>query len=371
VPEPLTDDQVRLLRLRANRLLEPSPRASAADVVNAAVGIQAQDQAAAALGIRARSAGLTAADVAQERNEERAIVRTWAMRGTLHWLAARDVRWLITLFGEDFIRKNRHRREQLGLDDDVCECAVRALRDVLADRGPLTRDEITEALAVRDIKLEGQARPHLLYVAAFQGAICCGPDRGVQPTYVLLDDWLRQQGPSPSRDEALAELARRYLGAYAPAAPADFAAWSGLAMPDARAAWQQVANEVVEVSTSRGAMSLLKEHAGRIDEKPEHHSTVRLLGAFDTYPFGYRDRHLITPPEHARRVNAGGGMVRPILIVEGLAVGTWRTKRQRNRLDVTIDSFQKLGTDLVRAIEAEAADIGRFLEIETLLSVRR
>ncbi len=192
----LTDDEVLLVRLSAQRLLQSAP-VRPRDVVRAVVGVQAQDQTAAALQLRARSAGLTLAEVARARNEERTVVRTWAIRGTLHWLAVEDVRWLLELLGEDAIRRNRRRREQLGLDDQTCIEAVRLLREDLAARGPLTRDEIVSELADRGVRLEGQARPHLLYVAAFQGVICGGPDRGSQETYVLIDDWVPRSKALP------------------------------------------------------------------------------------------------------------------------------------------------------------------------------
>lgn len=234
----LSRDQTRLLRLHAQRLLLPSSdKVASAEVVREMCGIQAQEMQAAALAIRARSIGLVAADVEQARVQERSIVRTWAMRGTLHVLAGDDLNWLMPLVGPVFVAANRRRRMELGLDEDTCVRGIHIIRDVLAKQGPLARAEIVEQLAVHGLQIEGQARPHLLARAALEGIICFGPDREREPTYVLLSDWLdsRGRGPVLSEDEAYRELTIRYLSAYGPATSQDQAAWSGL--PITKYAW--------------------------------------------------------------------------------------------------------------------------------------
>src|SRR5207248_3232015 len=145
-------------------------------------GIQAQDANAAALAVRVRSTGLVAADVEHARVQERTIIRSWGMRGTLHLLATEDIGWLLPLLGPIFIAGDRRRREELGLDEDTCTRGMRIIRDVLATHGPLTRAEIVEQLATHGLRLEGQTRPHLLSRAALEGVICLGPDRGSEPT---------------------------------------------------------------------------------------------------------------------------------------------------------------------------------------------
>ena len=152
------------------------------------------------------------------------------MRGTLHMVAAEDAGWLVALLGPGFAAGNRRRRLQLGLDDRLCERAMEALPAVLAG-GPLSRGELVQALAAKGVRVDpgGQAPAHLVGYAAMRGLICRGPDLdGDEASYVLLEEWAgpgRALGP----DEALAELARRYLAGHGPAAPEDLAAWSGLA----------------------------------------------------------------------------------------------------------------------------------------------
>ncbi|MGH2493935.1 MAG: winged helix DNA-binding domain-containing protein [Ktedonobacteraceae bacterium] len=364
----LSDDQVRYLRLRAQRLI-PQPANDVTNVVHAVkelCGIQAQDARAATLAVRVRSAGLVADDVEQARVQERSIIRTWGLRGTLHLLATEDFGWLLSLLGPVFVAGDQRRRAELGLDEDTCVKGISALRDILANQGLLTRAEIVEQLAIQTgMRLEGQAAPHLLFRAALEGIICLGPDRGTKPTYVLIDDWIEGGARTLafSRDKAYTELARRYLAAYGPAEPDDLAAWSGLPMSEVRAAWKSIANELIDVEIAGRPAWMLKEHLTWLDEFPAPAPVVRLLPAFDTYLLGYRNRNLVVASPYAKRINAGGGMIQPTLIVDGQAKGTWKLKRQKSSLDVVLELFEELAPEIQPALEVEIRDIARFLGV--------
>jgi hypothetical protein len=347
--------------MRAQRLALQAvdPAGDVARVVRECGGMQAQDASAAALAVRARSLGLTAADVDRARVEERTIVRTWAMRGTLHLVATADLDWLLALFGPVFIRAGQRRRAALGLDDTTCARGVAALRDTLAAEGPLTRAALVERLAPHGIRLAGQAAPHLLAHAALQGIVCYGPDEGREPTYVLLDDWLPRH-EAVAREAALGELARRYLAAYGPAGPTDLAAWTGLPQADVRAAWQQIADELIAVTVAGRPAALLKTRAAGPDD-PLPGPGVRLLPGFDTYLLGYQSRDLVLARPHARRIHPGGGIIHPALLVDGRVLGTWRARRRRTGLTVEVTPFADLPSSVRPALAAEAADIARFL----------
>jgi Winged helix DNA-binding domain len=362
--------QVRWLRLRAQRL-SPRPQQPAvtvAHVVRHLGAVQAQDPAAAPLAIRARSTGLVAADVQRARERERSVVRTWAMRSTLHLLAAEDVGWLLALLGPLFVRTSQRRREALGLDEETCARAIRALREILGRRGPLTRAEIVEQLALRRIRLEGQARPHLIARAALEGVVCLGPDRGAEPTYVLLEDWARPGRPLPPK-EALAELARRYLAAHGPAGLEDFAAWTGLPRADARTGLEAIASELLEVEVDGRPAWLPASRAPWFEEPPPPDPLVRLLPAFDPFLLGYRDRGFIVPAEHSRQIHPGGGVIRPALLLNGSVIGTWRSQPQRGGRLVEVSPFVPLAAEVRAGLAGEAADVGRFLGTPAILRV--
>jgi hypothetical protein len=364
----LTVDDLLRLRLQAQLLI--MRQSNVAQIVRAVCGIQAQEMEAAELSIRARSIGLTRTDVERARVQERSIVRTWGPRGTFHLLATEDLPWLLSLFGPVFIAANQRRRAELGLDEDTCQFGIRLICDALASKGPLTRAELVEYLEKHDLHIEGQARPHLLQRAALEGLICLGPDRGKEPTYVLLNDWVDRwsQISIPSHAEAMAQLTLRYLNAYGPATPEDMAAWAGLPLKWIRPAWNAIANQLQEIQVdARSIWQLKTQH---MDQTALPGLGVHLLPRYDTYLLGYHKRDLIIPPQYARRVNAGGGIVHPTILLNGRVIATWHTtKKNKSRLNIAIKPFEPpLPPVTLPGLEAEINDMARFLSIDAVIS---
>ena len=366
----LSDDQIRWLRMRAQRLIPQSidTASTPAQLVRELGGIQAQDILAAKLALRPRGSRLTIADVERALTEERSFVRTWGPRGTLHLLATKDLGWLLPLMGPVSVAATRRRRAELRLDEERCTRGITALRELLAGQGPLIKTEIVEQLESRGIHTEGQATIHLLMRAALEGVLCLGPERGAKATYVLLGDWVKL-GPSLMLEEAYAKLAYRYLEAYGPATPEDMATWSGLPMSPIRAAWRAIANQLLEVQTANKPAWMLKAHAARLDEVPTFSSTTHLLPAFDIYLLGYKKRELILPPHYAKHINAGGGMLKPVLLAEGRVLGTWKNARKKNHVEVIVEPFEQLTPQIHAELEADAASLGRFLGIQATVNI--
>jgi Winged helix DNA-binding domain len=288
-------------------------------------------------------------------------VRTWLLRGTLHIAAAEDVGWLLGLLGPRFAAADRGRRLQLGLDEATCAKAIRAIRAVLEASGPLTREDLVEHLGRRGVSLDpkGQDRAHLIALAALEGVICLGPGgSGGRPTYVLLEDWIGPAGPL-SPDAARAQLATRYLAAYGPAGPADLAVWAGIPVREAMNAMRLVSSNLVEVNISGTRAWML---AGAREDQPEPRpASTRLLPAFDTYLLGYRSRRLAMEPQAEARVQRGGGWLHPTVAVDGWVVATWKHRLTKGRVEVSVEPFQAIDRDTRAGIDAEIADIGRFL----------
>jgi hypothetical protein len=352
----LSDRRLRLLR-QTNQWLHRPGRASALDVVRTLMGVQAQDRAAAALALRARSEGLTAARVARALEEDRSIFRTWAMRGTLHLIATEDFGWIVPLTAERSLRGAHRRLAQLGVTGDQPEKGVRRIERMLASQGPLTRTGIAQRLRRSGIRTEGQAGIHLIRLAALEGLVCYGFDKDGDPTFALVRDWLGVGVPPRwNREEALGEMASRYLASHAPARPDDFATWSGLAAPDVRLAWERISARLVEVRSRGGSLWMLRSS---MDEPPD--GVIRLVPAFDPFLLGWKGRHLTLPERHEREVFPGGGLLRPTVLLDGRAVGTWALARRRDPPVVTVRPFARLGPAARDALEDEVGDIGRFL----------
>jgi hypothetical protein len=277
--------------------------------------------------------------------------------------------WMLSLFGPVFSKAGRRRRLELGLDDKMSEKAAAAIDEILAASGPLTRAELAEQLDVRGIPTEGQAIVHAVAYAAWHGIVCFGPDRNGKPTYAHLDDWVKRP-PALPKDAALTELARRYLDAYGPATPADLASWSGLPMPQVKAAWSSIADELLEVEVDGRSAWMLQSRADWLEEKPPSEPIVRLLPAYDTYLLGYESRDLILAPEFARRVHPGGGLIRPTLVVDGRILGTWKLNKRRDHQKVFVEPFETLTSPVQASLEAEAKELSRFLNYETRISLK-
>jgi hypothetical protein len=284
------------------------------------------------------------------------------MRGTLHLLAAEDLEWLLPVVVPPVLDSAGAGLARLGVAS-LAPRAVRIIERALASAGPLTRAELTERLARGGIEARGQAPFHLIRLACLKGVACAGPDRGKQPTFVLLRDWV-SPGEALDREEGAAELARRYLAAYGPADPADLAAWAGLPLTVARDAFRRIQGELAPMGRG-GGRPLMSLRAAR--PRPARADLVRLLPRFDTYLLGYRSREFAVPRRFAKEVHPGGGIIHPTMVRAGEVVGTWRLDRGRRAVRVASHPFHLLTRQMWRALEREAADVGRFLGLEAAI----
>jgi len=341
----MTAGALRRRRCAAQLLAGPSARAPQAAVAHL-LAVQAQDLRAARLALRARGAAARAADVDAALSDERSLVVTWLLRSTLHLVAAEDLAWLHALSAPVGAASSRRRLGQLGVSEAAAERAVATIERRLADEGPLTRPQLAERLAAAGLPAEGQAVPHLLGLAARRGSIVLGPAGG--QAFVLVRDWLGEPARAADRGVALAELARRYLRGHGPATAADLAAWSGLALGDARAGLAAIARELA--ATGAGLVDL----AGR--DAPPERLPPRLLPAFDPYLLGWRDRTFAVDPAHARRVHPGGGILRATAVANGRAVATWTAPGGV----VALAPFAPLPPTVAAALDREAASVAAF-----------
>lgn len=371
MPFQLSIDQVLRLRVRAQRLFDPpEARLQPAALARAVCGIQAQDLPAAVLAFRPRSGADSADEVDQARQEGR-LVRTWGMRGTLHLLAAEDALWLVPFLGPIYIPNHRWRLDQLGWDPERLAAGLRLLEDALGSRGSLTRREIIRLLRDQGLPSQGQAPIHLIYHAAFAGILIQGPDQGKEACFVHFKNWAGQMKPLPP-DQGLARLASRYMEGYGPVGVRDFANWSGLKVSAAREAWKRIAGlvEPVEIPELPGEeMVILKTQLHWLEEAPDP-TAVRLLPRFDNYLLGYADRRLIVEPAFADRLTPGGGIISPVVLAaDGRVIASVKAEIHRAGLAVTIFPFKPLDPAFLPALEAEAADLGRYIGVTVRLVV--
>jgi hypothetical protein len=366
----LSVGQLRLLRAAGQRLHDTSRPADMTGVVRTTVGLNAQRTLAMMLSLRARMPGVDRADVDETINESRTLVRTWAMRGTLHLVDARDIRWLVAGIGPISIAKTRRRRLEMGLDDDLLTRALKEMKAVMGKAGPMTRWELMDALALRGIVMEkkSQAPIHLIMCAALLGLVCLGPERdNTEPTYVLLDKWVTRAKGKPRRD-AFNRLAVRYLQGYGPATLSDFSAWSGIPVTQSRDAWEYLTDkeELSEVRVGGKSLWISTGAAEPPAARAARRPLVRLLPAFDSYVLAYSDRELLMPKEMFKHVYHGGQTL-PTILVDGAIVGVWRYTRKGKRLVVELSPFEPLDDKVRALINEEARDVCRFLGLSATI----
>ncbi len=330
------------------------------------LGVQAQVLSAARLALAARTDGLTAGAVERARVEERSIVLTWLMRGTLHLVAAEDYGWLQPLVVEPRVSNSRRRLHELGLTGDQPYRATAAIERMLDREGPLTRAEVLARLRRRRIPTGDPAiGVHLLWLAASTGRVCHGPIRNGERYFVLVRDWIGEPEPM-EREAALAELAVRYLASHGPSTPEDLAFWSGIRMGDARRAWRAVEDRMVEVELpgpARTPGARLWALGSGPDQAPP--GLVRLVPSFDEYFLGWKDRAFAVEPGGWKVINRGGGWLHPVVLSDGRAIGTWKGERAPGTFRVEVRPFDRLSPTVRRKLEADAARLGAFLGTAT------
>jgi Winged helix DNA-binding domain len=325
--------------------LSGEPARDPVAVAERLLAVQGQDPRGARLAIRARSSGLTAADVDRALSKDRSLLITWLNRGTLHLIRSEDYPLLQALTTPPLLTSSSRRLKQEGVSVDAAARGVETIARSLADEGPLTRAQLRERLDSAGVPTAGQALVHLLFLTTLRGIAVRGPMVGREHAYVLVRDWLGPQKPV-NRDAALAELSRRYLVGHGPADDRDLARWAGLPLRDARAGLAAIGNELLE--RDDGLVDLAKR-------APAEPPPPRLLGAFDPLLLGWSSREDIVGP-HKMLVTTNG-IFRPFALVDGRAVATWRFARGK----VTIEHLGKVTKKTAAALEADAREVERFM----------
>jgi hypothetical protein len=334
-------------------------------VVAALGAVQAQDYggAAWALGLRMHAATAAAIDGALAAGT---ILRTHVLRPTWHFVAPADIRWMLALTGPRVQAAMASQTRSLGIDAATIAAAKSAIADALLGGHYRTRAELNAALMRAGIAATEPLRHgHLIMHAELEGLICSGPRQGKQMTYALLDERVPPTRPL-TRDEALAELTRRYFTSHGPATIPDFVWWSGLTGADARAGL-----------AATGAALTSEEISGRTywfapaaAPAPPPAPVAYLLPNYDEYIVAYADRSAVHDAT-AHALDARGNVLfSHTIVVDGRVVGTW--KRALKRAAVVLDTtlLAPLSPAATTAVAAAAARYGAFLGLPVELASR-
>ena len=354
----LTWPQVHAFRLQRHHLDLRAPARDFARVVSDIGGAQAQVMSAAELQIAVR-ARCTVADVRDALWKDRSLVKTWLMRGTLHLARSADLPLYVGAMGRRWVSQMRPswlKYMQVTEKEfwSICEDIGAAL-----DGTPLTRDELIAKVGrgrsehVRQILRSGWGG--MLKPAARNGLLCFGPNRGQSVTFVRPESWL-PSWRTVDPDDAIVEMARRYLRVYGPAAKNDFARWWGAWPGVANAGWKGLAAELVSVSVEGTRADALADDLPTI-KRAKLAQPVQLLPLFDPYLMGHAKRDHLVAKAYLARVSRTAGWISAVVLVEGKVVGTWTYTVVNDRLRLTLQPFRKLTGSVLTQVRERAAEL--------------
>ena len=314
------------------------------------LALQAQDYPGGLWPIGLRMASTTRRTI-ETVHETGAFVRSWPMRGTLHFVAADDLPWMLSLTGQRMVRAAEGRRRQLELDQAQFDRAERIARERLAGGATISRPELFAAWQQGGLPTTGQRGVHLLAQLAQTAVIVLVG----QQEWALLEH--RVPDPRlPDRADALREFALRYFVSHGPATERDFAWWSSLTLSDARAGISAAREQLdeLEVDGTRYYLRPGLEPAAR---------AVRLLPGFDEYLLGYSDRSApLSGADTAVIVPGGNGMFLSTVVINGEVVGWWRRTPRAKRVQLDLEPLHEIPSSAATGIAAAAKRYGAFLE---------
>jgi len=372
-------NQVAAFRLSRHHLSERAPSSRVSLVAADMMGAQAQVLPAAQISIATRTKGSRIQDLDRAIWNDHSLVRAWCMRRTMFLLPSTDLAVFI---------RGTTRRPAYIFNWALRRIGSRQHLDNLLDRmleamhEPITRVELARTLSKshgykyeskkgggwgskRDvpwIKVGATSLPvgYLLHAIAAREAICSGPNKGAESTYVRVDKWIKDW-KDLSQEKAERLLLTRYLKAFGPATLQDFALWMGLYVRDAREIWKQEAENMVEVDVEGWKASILESDLEELEKAELDQSAVRLLPYFDSFLLGHRSHRNIVDVKDHKKVYRNQGWVSPVLLVDGRALGVWSHVQNKKGLEVTVSPFSKLSRDVASRVEEEAAELGRYL----------
>jgi hypothetical protein len=362
----VTAAQVAGFRL-ARHHLSGEHRSSLVSVCRAVGGIQAQVMSAAELSLWTRRRETRSGDVQAALWQRRELVKTTCMRMTLHLIPARDFSMYISAMKPSSMASVHRLLGRIGAGPKHVDTMIETVIEALAD-GPKTQQDLlarARAKAERGMRLWLKYAWSAMRPAILEGLICYGPPRGVEATFVRVDQWLPKQQAVDVID-ARAELATRFLTAFGPATPHDFAKWSGLRTSEAKTVFDSLSGAIDQVTVDGATSSILRRDLAALTDSSLDaldivHEAPRLLPAFDTFLLAHAAKHHLIEPRFYKRVYRAQGWLSPVVIVSGRVVAVWFLEERARAFTVDVRPFTRLDKRIRLGIVQEAEALGRFL----------
>lgn len=362
-PVKLNWAQVRGYRLQKHHLDERAPKRDLVRVVGDVCGVQSQLASAAELAVWARVEGVQKGDVNDCLWNQRTLVRTWMMRGTLHLLPSDQ---LSTYTSVQARTRGDYSRGELGkvygLTGDEIEKMIAIIGSAL-EKDCLTREELADIVSsklgahLRKGMLSGWGQ--FLKPAAYNGKLIAGPPKNGRQTFVGPDHWLKKNLRREDFEKSLRTILRNYLAAYGPVTHQEFGLWWSLILRSTRKLFMSIGDEITPVDVEGYRSWILTRDLDQIKELSLVHS-VRLLPSFDDYVLHFRPRNMLIPEKYIPRVFRPQGWISPVVLVDGRAVGTWEIRKGKGN-ELRAELFGRLTREQKDGLRDEAEGLGRFL----------
>lgn len=364
----------RALAWRMRRhLLEPVGSLPVEDVVRRLGGVQAQVASSAELAVRLRRADSEPGEVGRALADGR-LIKTWAMRGTLHLLTPEDGGAFLSLIAASRPWARSSWVRYFGVTPEAMERLREVVREELAGR-VLTREELVAAVVARPgLEHVGEGLRSgwgtLLKPIAWQGDLCIGPSQGTRVTFMRPVDASRRWAGLPAPDVAGPLAIAAYLRAHGPATGDAFGNWLAggwFGKRQLRRWFDALGERVVEVDVDGQRAFLLAED---LDEAAATTPTraVRLLPGFDQYVLGPGTADArVVPAARRAQVSRQAGWISPVVVAGGVVAGTWEADGDRVRLAWFGESGKPPRAALEAEVERLGSIIGRSMALDTVV----
>ncbi len=351
----MTLSEISNLRL-LNQKVEATTFTKPGEVVSWMGAMQAQDYSMAKWAIGQRMLNATDEIIVKALNDA-LIIRTHVLRPTWHFVSAEDIYWMLDLTAPRIKSSMKSRDKELGLSAEVYKKSFCLLEKEFLNSANLTRDRISGILKEANIKTDENRLSHILMGAELQGLICSGRRVGDKLTYGLLSERV-PVCKVLTRDESLAELAKRYFTSHGPATLKDFTWWSGLSVADSRKGLESVKPHLFPEIVGSEKYWLYPENA----RTNQTQNLVHLLPAFDEFLISYRDRSASLELAHNRKAVSNNGIFYPVIVINGQVCGTWKRTTQKDRFKIETNIFADIDKKSGALIEKEIRLYPEFLD---------
>lgn len=356
----MTSSEISTLRLTCQKIARTEYK-TAKEIVSWMGAVQAQDYAMAkwAIGVRLLNSSGNKIETSFNKGE---IIRTHLMRPTWHFISPDDIYWMLDLTASRIKYSMKSRNKQLELFEAIFTKTNDIIKKALIKRNVMTREEIAKELNNVKIKTDENRLSHLLFQTELDGIVCSGPIKNGKQTYALLAERVPHKKVL-TRDESLAELAKRYFTSHGPATIRDFAWWSGLSLADSRQALEFIKSGFISETIGPEKYWMANSFS-----KPKNNKTsAYLLPAYDEFLISYKDRKSSLSLSDNKKAVSANGFFRPVIVVNGKVTGLWKPMKKNDKVLIQTEFFESPDKTTRNLIEKRVYEFGRFLNKETVL----